>query len=79
MDKMRDLGYGKGASWEASEDALTIWNTKGNIPIIVLSSDQMNELERFWHDGDCPVCLSKIPEGDVICDDCLRRATAARR
>lgn len=81
MDKrIHNLGFGMGATWEASEGTLTIYDTSANIPksVITLSSDQMNELEKYWHDGDCPVCLAKMPTGHVICDDCLKQATIAR-
>jgi len=76
---MYDLGFDIGVSWEPSQDALKICDTSADARIlVVLTSDQMNELGAYWHDGCCPVCLTEIPLYDVICDECLDRAKDAR-
>lgn len=74
-----NLGFGLKATWEASEDTLTIYDTKTYPPksMITLSSDQMHELAMYWHDGHYPVCFAEIPMNDVICNDCLEQAATA--
>jgi hypothetical protein len=77
---VHNLGFGMGASWEPSQDALKICDTSAETPksMVILSSDQMNELTSYWLDGLCPICLVEIPLNDVVCDDCLDKAARRR-
>ena len=47
--------------------------------ITVLTSEEMRALLTLYTDGCCPVCLKEIPEGDIVCDDCLEDARNMRR
>jgi len=79
-DALHNLGFGKGAVWEAHEDALKIYDIGADPPkmMVSLTSDQMHTLVQYWRDGYCPICFAEIPLNDVICDDCLERANSAR-
>ena len=46
--------------------------------IVIITSEEMRELLTLYIDGCCPVCLEKIPQGDIVCNDCLEDARTAR-
>lgn len=43
-----------------------------------ITSEEMSALSVLYADGRCPACLGEIPEGDIVCDECLGNARAAR-
>lgn len=45
---------------------------------INLDDEEMKALFQWYFDGRCPVCGVDINEGEVVCDDCFKRAERYR-
>lgn len=65
------------------EDKVAIlYNTRTCPPrqITVITLREMLALVALFTDGWCPVCLAEeIPEGSILCDECLENARNMRR
>ena len=47
--------------------------------ILVLTDEEARGLVTFYTGGCCPVCFKEIPEGDIVCDECLEAGRNNRR
>ena len=77
-DRYRVKETANGAQIYTPLDQLSPEQADPHCGIITLDQDSQWLLVVYLTDGLCPACGVEIALNDVVCDDCLSAATAAR-